>query len=138
MEKEEIVAMKAGSKLDELVGIHIFGWKPVEGENYYEDEGGISKVLCFNKFSREVELAWQLVEKIRDADNYNFKRMEEKYKTLGQYDSLFVDFCVFLMEITEISVEEYAFPATLTIMRKLSPEIICKAALMAKLQVERD
>lgn len=134
MNKEEILAMEAGEALDLLIGINIFNWKPIDTEEgCYEEPDGTTKVVEFNKYSTDISTAWQVVEKMRESDRYNFGRMQEGYKDRGQYDDTFITFCSDLMEVMGISIEEYAYPAVLTIMRSISPEAICKATLIAKL-----
>ena len=160
MTKEEILAMEAGRELDVLVALVVMKEsaprlvpenaldlqlagspvKSLEGNwlclcEYDEGDVEIWRPL---PFSTDISAAWQVVEKMRDADKYNVKRMEEGYKDRGQYDSAFVDFCSCLMEVLGIEIEESSYAATLTIMRSISPEAICKAALIARLEVHND
>lgn len=169
MTKEEILAIKAGEKLDNLVTKELFHHVWDDGDRprckicgVWKDWPNSASIGCEGKkYSTDISAAWLVVEKMRESDDYNFKRMQSGKKKpggyylvrhpgafYGQYDDTFVEFCAHLMEILGVTVTdsvidrmagrpaelpEYPYPATLTLMRKLSPEAICKAALLAKL-----
>lgn len=170
IKKEVILAMEAGENLDRLVSTEVMGelmpeltpenalnlqlaGSPIKSPKgnwvclcrYEENDIPVWRPL---PYSTDISTAWQVVEKMRESDKYNFKRIESLYKEPGQYDDTFIEFCANLMEILGVTIKdsviatmagrpaelpEYPYPATLTLMRKLSPEAICKAALLAKL-----
>lgn len=148
MNKEEILAMEAGDELNtavaELIGDdldhHWAGGAPKSGVKYCTrcstpDWAPAAKRPCNVKlYSEDISTAWLVVEKMRASDMYNFGRIKKEPKDKRQYDPTFVDFCSRLMEVLEIGISEYSYPATLTIMWKIDPEVICKAVLLTKVE----
>jgi len=145
MTKEEILAMEAGEELDALIDKEIFSGNGCVHDLYWVDPDEYACSKCHKQFvspepwaySTTISAAWQVVEKMRDSHRYNIKRIEEGRNAKGQYDDTFVNFCSLLMDVLGIEIKEYAYGATLTIMRALSPEAICKAALLAKLEIRK-
>jgi len=146
MNREEILAMTAGNKLDSCIAEWMsdcyHDWK---GQN--SSTGGLFLICskcgdCRNSglalpnqhYSTDITAAWLVVEKIRDSDRYNLKRMNEGYMEKGQFDSTFVDFCTELMKVLGLGVSAHSYPAILTLMRNISPEVICKAALLTRVE----
>lgn len=108
MTKEEILAMGAGEKLNELVDRHIV--HPLE--EYPEWK----LIKSFPGYSTDIGFAWQVVEKMRS------------------HEVLLYRLALALSEMTvRQTIETYA-DCIADLMRWLCPEAICKAALLAKLK----
>jgi hypothetical protein len=125
MGREEILAMSAGEKLDELIAEKIMGWK--HGDKDRGDMGwyppkGFARVSV-DEFSTSISAAWEIVEKF-------------SYTYLWRWDN----------------ATHYTMPNGMKWECKLSdkggtfdnmaygitaPEAICKAALISLLEVEK-
>jgi len=70
MAKEEILAMEAGEKLDELIAERIFGARllGVERVLWKDDLGCVGEKPFATKFSTDISAAWRVVEKICNWD----------------------------------------------------------------------
>ncbi len=118
MTKEEVLAMEAGEKLDSLV-LKTFWWDLVK----HDVERATEFFMEWCKFhpSTNISAAWQVLKKLR-----------EEYWCI---EIKIADGCSVVMELLRtppIRVEVNAG----TPFERL-PEIICKAALLAKLEAEK-
>jgi len=116
MTKEEILAMEAGEELDALV-LKSFWWGLVK----HDVEGATKFLMDWCKFhpSTDISPAWEVLKKLR-----------EDYWCI---EIVIADGCRVIMELLRtppIRVEVNAG----TPFERL-PEAICKAALLAKLEV---
>jgi len=126
--KEEILAMEPGRELDALVAEHVFGWIPIV--NYksgtlewrrYSANGSLTvcpshwKTTQPPAYSTDIEEAWEMLEKLgggwiaKDSDGH-----EAGIYCNNQYRSEWIASC-----------------------QRSAPEAICKAALLAKLEVNK-
>lgn len=119
MNKEEILAMKAGEELDELIERDIFDWKPKfkhgDVQEFYRSD--------FLPYSTNISSAWQVVEKITKELDYPFyltycKSIHEEDKQDWR-----ATFALFVKGLIHVYNDG-----------KTAPEAICKAALLTKLK----
>ena len=124
MTKEEILAMEAGRELDKLVA-ETFG-DYTDRTDWHQDriyhrflpnrEGGW---VVPAPVSTEISAAWQVVEKIRDTEDSTLQNA----------------FVNWLMNFADIYPDDTANIAIFKLFfYQLSPTILCKATLLAKLE----
>lgn len=116
--REEIMSMQPGRELNDLVKIHVMGWKPERvGVNlieWFEEKEGIRYNVSYNAKtfnpSQSISSAWEVVGKMRSLGNHiDVFTWEDKWGTeISKGDTVYV--------------REYTLEA---------PEAICKTALLA-------
>ena len=113
MTKQEILAMQAGRELNIRVTEDVMGCKFVEDKIFGDMEicNGVYGPL--RPYSEDGSHAWQVVDKMKFND----------------------DFVSALCEIADVVPNGSARTEIGFLLPKLSPEMICKAALLAKLGV---
>ena len=110
MAKEEILAMKAGLDLNLLVCKVVFGNKTFGSVRPY---------------STDISAAWQVVERmIAQTSDFDIG------STIGG-SNLDKFFCKFY----DVAENRYLITATYTVTGRTIPEVICKAALLAKAKI---
>lgn len=120
--KEEILAMEAGRKLDELVEQSIFGLVRGyrhDGSRCWKDERGIPVQSEAKPYSTDISAAWQVVEKMKEEGHLLL--LELLGSVSGDWHAEF---------------GKGYFPYVLDgqTKAKSAPEAICKAALLAKVK----
>jgi hypothetical protein len=127
MTKEEILAMEAGQELDALIDKDIFGGNGCIHELYWVDPGEYRCAKCGQMcyegeglYSTDISAAWHIVEKM--------------HKQLFSSRLRFVNA---LQEQTKHTVlGEERVVAWPDVFWSITPEGICKAALLAKYSIK--
>jgi len=118
--KDEILAMKPGRELDELVMIKVMGWTK-EAEHkplpMWRDNNGfnVDRVARFFNPSEDISAAWEIVKILREK---------------GWATTLRIDNIVWC-KLYGLGLGYF------TCLAKTAPEAICKAALICTLDGER-
>lgn len=120
MTKEKIMAMRAGKGLDIMVAKTVMGHRYVRDETFGDMEigpEGINNLL--QPYSSDISAAWDMLEHMK---GYNprvaFDTHSEKWEAAFSFNEA-----------------EFTFPVVLA---ATAPEAICKAALLAFLEVGND
>jgi len=111
MTSEEILVIPPGHELDKLIADEVIG---------LVDVWLVGKDFKYPKYSTDIKLAWEVVEKLRKKG-----RIVVMNDTGAQYRARF-------MEVHEY-IEKWAINPNdgLTVWCESAPEAICKAALLA-------
>jgi len=105
MTRDEILAMEPGRELDALVAEKVMGWT-----HYREEWGGVVPD-SISHYSTDISAAWEVVEK------------------MGPFTQLTADI------YNGITVWHCSFSVVDSVDAVTAPEAICKAALLAALEV---
>jgi hypothetical protein len=122
MTREEILAMPAGRELDSLISEKIMGYVT---HGHFREKNGVR--ILVQPYSTDISAAWEVVEKIQGLRELNGCKVRLQVKILvirGIYTVSIIDY----LNNDKCLGEETANTA---------PEAICKAALIAVMEVSR-
>ena len=120
MTKEKILAMRAGKGLDVMVAEKVMGHRYVRDETFGDMEigpEGVNNLL--QPYSSDIATAWDVLEQMKGYNpRVSFDTHSQKWEAAFSF-----------------SEAEFTFPVVLA---TTAPEAICKAALLAFLEVKND
>ena len=113
MTRDEILAMEPGRELDTKIEIEVFGLKPSKTTPGWVVEGVRARPP--RPFSTDIAAAWEVVEKMSEQwPQYQLAKIEDGWSVMWGFDG-------------------YGWQEA---TGKTAPEAICKAALLAVMDIE--